>query len=206
MKTLCTTIAFLSVLGFTMLVSSALFDMFYLHSYKEVSLPIPSVQHSNFVDNASIDCLAKNIYFESRGESDRGKLLVGMVVMERLQSPHFSHTVCGVVYAANRDSHGRIKRYQCSFSWVCDGNRHTINLHNIIDRREWVKSYAIARGIVNGNLKSKIDMTGVTHYHASYVKPSWSRNKNYKLVAHVGDHLFYRWKKAMLPKITIASR
>jgi spore germination cell wall hydrolase CwlJ-like protein len=68
-------------------------------------------------------------------------------------------------------------------------------------QKEWAESYAIAKRVMESKVKLKIDMTGVTHYHADRVNPYWAKDhKDYKLVARIGNHLFYRWKKATLPK------
>ena len=36
---------------------------------------------------------------------------------------------------------------------------------------------------------------GATHYHATYVNPSWNRMKNMDLVGRIGKHIFYRWNR-----------
>ena len=44
-----------------------------------------------------VDCLAKVIYNEAKGEDLKGQLLVAKVVMNRVEHPSFPDTVCGVV-------------------------------------------------------------------------------------------------------------
>ena len=34
---------------------------------------------------------------------------------------------------------------------------------------------------------------GATHYHATYVNPSWSRHTDMTEVGRIGAHVFYRW-------------
>ena len=43
-------------------------------------------------------CLATNIYFESRNQPQVGRVAVGQVTMNRVNSPKFPNTVCEVVY------------------------------------------------------------------------------------------------------------
>jgi spore germination cell wall hydrolase CwlJ-like protein len=43
------------------------------------------------------DCLVRAMYFESNRSSRDGLMAVGTVVMNRVASPHFPNTVCGVV-------------------------------------------------------------------------------------------------------------
>lgn len=208
MKTLCSLIAFISVATLCMLIAGGFFELFYLRPHVQINLPIPAQTSTAYdpLDHVQLDCLAHNIFFEARGESAKGKAMVGFVVMERTLSPHFPHTICGVVHQANTDKNGKIIKYKCSFSWYCDGKEHYVDFHNPISEKEWQQSYLIAKLIMLNQLKAPIDMAGVTNYHASYVKPFWSKDhKNFRLVAKIGDHLFYRWRKATYPKIELAS-
>jgi spore germination cell wall hydrolase CwlJ-like protein len=43
------------------------------------------------------ECLVRAMYFESNRSSDEGLLAVGTVVMNRVASPRYPHTICGVV-------------------------------------------------------------------------------------------------------------
>src|ERR1700758_3275653 len=78
-----------------------------------------SVSHHGILDHEQLDCMARNIFFEARGEPARGKAMVGLVVLERVQSPHFPHTICEVVQQAVHDPHGHIIQNKCQFSWYC---------------------------------------------------------------------------------------
>jgi len=49
------------------------------------------------VNQAELDMLAKIIYAEARGESYKGQVAVGAVVMNRLASPSFPDTIKGVI-------------------------------------------------------------------------------------------------------------
>lgn len=169
---------------------------------RHIEVPIPHYQSTEIpaLDMVQLDCMARNIFFEARGESVQGKAMVGLVVLERTKSPHFPQTICGVVTQAEKDTHGLIIKNKCQFSWFCDNEDHTIDFHNEAVAREWKESYIVAEMVMLGKIKENVDMSGVTHYHNGTVKPFWAKNKNYKLVAHIGGHLFYRWKKALLPR------
>jgi spore germination cell wall hydrolase CwlJ-like protein len=56
-----------------------------------------------------VECLAKNIYFESRNQPYEGQLEVALVTMNRVYSSDFPNTVCEVVYQPKQ------------FSWYWDG-------------------------------------------------------------------------------------
>lgn len=66
-------------------------------------------------------CLATAIYFEARGEPVRGQVAVGQVILNRMRSPLFPQTICGVVYQGQMHP-------GCQFSFTCDG--HTDNPRN----------------------------------------------------------------------------
>jgi spore germination cell wall hydrolase CwlJ-like protein len=126
-------------------------------------------------DQQEIDCLAKNIYFEARGEPDRGKAAVAHVTLNRMESGRYPDTVCGVVYDRNRRG--------CQFSWTCD--RH-------VDRLRDLKSFYIAKLIASDiYINRPRDFTqGSMFYHANYVRPYWASSFTKTLV--IGSHIFYR--------------
>lgn len=211
MKTLCSFMAWLCTAGFCMLVAAAIFDMAFMHQRLHIELPLPKLHenHQNVqaFDMLDRDCMARNIFFEARGESAKGKSMVGFVVLERTKSPHFPSSICGVVNQANTDAQGKIIKFQCAFSWVCDGKNHSEDFSDPRLKKEWEESQAVAELVLSGKLKPPVDMRGVTHYYASRIKFPWPQDrKNFKLVATVGNHLFFRWSKAQLPKLDLASR
>ena len=62
----------------------------------------------------AITCLARTIYWETRGEDAASMEAVANVVMNRLGQEGFPNTICGVV----REGH---EQGACQFSWWCDG-------------------------------------------------------------------------------------
>ena len=63
-------------------------------------------------------CLALNIHFEARGESDQGKIAVAVVTLNRVKSKRFPSTICGVVKQKNQ------------FSWYeSDKSYKHVNIH-----------------------------------------------------------------------------
>ena len=63
-------------------------------------------------------CLATAIYFEARGEPVQGQIAVGQVILNRVRSPNFPETICGVVYQGQMSP-------GCQFSFTCDGKTDT---------------------------------------------------------------------------------
>ena len=125
-------------------------------------------------------CLALNVYYESRGEPLEGQYAVAEVTMNRVADPRYPDTVCEAVYQKKWDY--LRKRYVGAFSW-------TELDHNARPRGEaWERALSVAELTYAGSRTSVLD--GAVHYHASHIRPSWSRGK--KPVARIGRHLFYK--------------
>jgi spore germination cell wall hydrolase CwlJ-like protein len=175
------------------------------HQQKVYTYSVPVVIPEVTVKQIKIDvdemhCLAKNIYFEARGESIEGKIAVANVTMNRVDSRIYPNSLCKVVYQAKHskwwmESKGKLVpiRNQCQFSWYCDGKSDRLYLTTssgtvIKDNMNaWLDSIHVAEEAIRGNLD---DITqGSTHYHADYVKPHWSMH--YTPVTKIGAHIFY---------------
>src|SRR5271166_6172980 len=125
-------------------------------------------------------CMATAIYFEARDEPVRGQIAVAQVVMNRIRSPFYPKTICGVVYQGERNRHG------CQFSFTCTGRRLVVN-----EPEEWATAVKLAKQVIAAEVW--IDEVGyATHYHATYVHPSWRRELD--KVAQIGGHIFYKMK------------
>ena len=137
--------------------------------------------------DTDLDCLAQNIYFESRSESQADQIAVGQVVLNRVKSPKYPNTVCDVVRQGptyNWTENFPVK-HKCQFSWYCDGKSD-----NIRDISAWRLAKSIA-----GVLLAMPDMVpnvveDATHYHAHYVKPHWA--SKLEKVTRIDGHIFYR--------------
>ncbi len=123
-------------------------------------------------------CLAEAVYYEARSEVTEGQLAVAEVIMNRVADERYPSSICGVVYQGSSRSTG------CQFTFTCDGSR---NLIPYGDR--WIKAQSVAAQVV---LQFHELRTGnATHYHASYVEPSWS--KRLVQTNAIGEHIFYRY-------------
>lgn len=128
--------------------------------------------------NKEMHCMATAIYFEARGEPARGQMAVAQVVMNRVRTPFYPKTICGVVYQ------GSFNRTGCQFSFTCDGvaDRAT-------NKEQWANSMTVAQQVIAR--KVWVDEVGyATHYHATYVNPKWK--SLVKRVAQIGVHIFYK--------------
>lgn len=128
-------------------------------------------------------CLAEALYFEARGEKVKGQFAVAEVILNRVKSERFPESTCGVI------NQGTGKKYQCQFTYTCDGHKETIK-----EPRAFERVSKVARVALDG-AAPKITK-GATHYHTTAVNPNWS--KVYTKTAAIGTHIFYRhtWRTA----------
>lgn len=141
-------------------------------------------------EEQAIECLARNIYFESANESLAGQISVGLVVLNRVNDARFPSEICDVIYQGRFGTNTRAKKlHACQFSWTCDGKSD-----NPRSETKMQEAKKVAQ-LVYQMHKSGYDITdGATHYHATYVSPSWNRDTNMKRVGKVDTHIFYRWE------------
>ena len=138
-------------------------------------------------------CLALNTYQEAKNQSLVGQVATAQVVMNRVEDNRFPSTVCEVVKEGptrpsweDPEKEYPIK-HRCQFSWYCDGKDDTPK-----NEKAWKKAQDVAFLVLYN--KIQLDVTeGATHYHATYVKPSWARTK--KRTTRIEKHIFYRWEK-----------
>jgi len=156
-------------------------------------IAVPQSQLPNIPDR-SAECLALNMYHESRGQGIAGELAVTAVVLNRVNDKRYPNTICEVVEqgptrASWQDPKVRYPiKNRCQFSWYCDGKSDTPGNKKIYNRM-----YNLADAIL-GNEISFLDITGgATHYHADYVLPAWAKTKT--KTVEIQDHIFYRWEK-----------
>ncbi|MDF1854814.1 cell wall hydrolase [Pseudooceanicola sp.] len=122
-------------------------------------------------------CLAEALYFEARGETVEGQFAVAEVILNRVDSPLFPNSVCGVIHQ------GTGKLYACQFTYTCDGHAEVIN-----EPRAYQRVGKVAAVMLSGAPRALTD--GATYYHAKQVSPSWARR--FARTASIGVHYFYR--------------
>jgi len=148
----------------------------------EISEPKLIRYDPSFVDTAPTasgdaqwQCLTNALYHEARGETIKGQFAVAEVILNRVDSPAYPRSVCGVV---NQGGGGG-----CQFSFTCDGKSDRVN-----EKAAWTRAGKIARLMLDGAPRALTQ--GATHFHTVGVRPSWSRS--FARTAAIGAHLFYR--------------
>jgi len=165
-----------------------------------------------FLSDRDVECLARNIFYESGAEPTEGKIAVGLVTVNRAQDPRFGRSVCEVVKA--RTVIAKVQTVQqtemvrvgyfgrpepvtktaevvqqvtvCQFSWTCGG---LVRKPKADDER-WVESRAIAEGIARGDYNEyRAKYGSALYFHATAIRPLWAKTK--RIVARTGHHIFY---------------
>jgi spore germination cell wall hydrolase CwlJ-like protein len=134
-------------------------------------------------------CLATAIYFEARGEPTRGQVAVAQVILNRVRSPLFPETICGVVYQGQNQK-------GCQFSFACDGKTDIPR-----NDAQWAQAQDISRQITAGELWLP-EVGYSTFYHANYVSPYWAGSMS--KIDKIGRHIFYK-KRNEQPYVVEAS-
>ena len=145
-------------------------------SYLDGNLKLTSSQRKE------LDCYAKVVWFEARGESKRGKILVANVVRNRTNyGKPFATTVCDVVYQRNQ------------FAWTRDS------------KKKHVKFKTLAKNVSQSEHKAMMDalnvafamvvfdpkpVTKATHFCSIGEKCNF---KNAKFLGKVGNHTFFEY-------------
>jgi len=156
-----------------------------------------------------VQCLAENIYFESRAESYSGKAAVGNVTKNRVLDSRWPSTFCEVITEGPVRESWKTKqtpdpndavfypiKHRCQFSWYCDGEKDVIwankeKTGQTIEgnARAWRESVQIAIMIVTGAFKDNTN--GAVYYYAhNLVYPHWAEEKEY--IGVLGNHTFMK--------------
>lgn len=128
---------------------------------------------------ADLTCLAKNVYYEARGEPLAGQYAVAEVTLNRVASALFPDTVCAVVHEQRWDPVRR--RYVGAFSWT------ELKPMPVPGGLAWARATAVASAVYDNREAPLVD--GALFYHATYIVPHWAKSKT--RVARIGRHLFY---------------
>lgn len=119
------------------------------------------------VSSSDLQCLSEALYFEARGEGQKGQQAVAEVILNRVDHPKFPKSVCGVVNQKGQFTYKRARiREQGAFN----------------------RAQKIAKAALQGAPRNLTK--GATYFHTGGVKPSWSRR--FERTARIGSHSFYR--------------
>jgi hypothetical protein len=126
----------------------------------------------------ALNCLTSAIYYEAANEPDEGQRAVAQVVLNRVRSPLWPDSVCGVVYQGSERTD-----FKCQFTFSCDGS-----MARTPSATAWVRARRVAERALAGDNFAPVGTA--TFYHTLAVQPYWS--SSVQPVAVIGAHIFYR--------------
>ena len=140
------------------------------------------------VDHGKQDllCMATNLYFEARGESQEAQASIAKVVINRTNHKSYPSNVCKVIFQYKQ------------FSWTHQQSwkiiQKALNGHaphkNSLDTQAYHRVNIIASRVLKTGYSAIGD--SVLFYHSKQVKPTWA--KKLKKTAVIGKHVFYASK------------
>lgn len=146
------------------------------HSYLNGTTKLSTSQRKD------IECYAKVVWYEARGESKHGKILVANVVRNRMKfGKPFANTVCDVVYQRNQ------------FAWTRESKKKHAQWKSIM-RTNWkteskqvwdTLNVAISFAVLNAP-----DVTDATHFCTATEKCNFKRVEGR---GQYGGHKFYKY-------------
>lgn len=144
----------------------------------QCSSPVAAIDACDFSSTGKIcqyvqkevDCIAKAVYHEARGESTAGQKAVALVITNRTKHKKFGNNICDTVYQ------------KAAFS----GLKKSMVPH---EKAAWDKALRIASDVYVGKVD---DLTfGSTFYHTPAVNPKWNQYMDVSIT--IGSHIFYVW-------------
>jgi hypothetical protein len=126
----------------------------------------------------AVNCLTSAIYYEAGNEPEEGQRAVAQVILNRVRSPLWPQSVCGVVYEGSERTDTR-----CQFTFSCDGS-----MARASHLQSWSRARRIAEQALSGRVYAPVGLA--TFYHTLAVRPGWAATK--QPVAVIGAHIFYR--------------
>jgi spore germination cell wall hydrolase CwlJ-like protein len=119
--------------------------------------------------------MAKNVYYEAGNQSGDGLLAVMHVTMNRVNDGRFGNSIKEVVTQKT----GNV----CQFSWYCSKSLK-------YDDKKFLEVYEFVKAVLPFLHLVEDATEGALYFHATYVKPYWSKIKQRTI--KIGDHIFYR--------------
>ena len=151
-------------------------------SYKLTQLKTVDAQISPMtaeVRDRQLDCLAKNIYHEAKGEPFEGKVAVAQVTINRSTSGQFPSDICKVVYQKNVV----YDKVLCQFSWYCE----QATVAKPKNTAAYKECQIVARQVLLEEFRLP-SLNKALYFHATHINPGWKKEK----VATIGNHVFYK--------------
>lgn len=136
------------------------------------------------LNEKDVYCLAKNAYYEAKGDSQMSQVAVTHVVLNRMHDGKFPKEACDVVFQKNKNENKQT--IVCQFSWTCDKSL----MSRKVDEKSWSESLTAVQKALKMYYQRGVDVTdGSTYYHANYINPGW---RHLERVTSIGSHIYYK--------------
>lgn len=149
----------------------------------DASMPIAAKATTPDLDSRQVNCLADAMYYEARGESQRGQTAVAYVVVNRTASGKFPPSICGVVHQSVM-ARGHPALHRCQFGWYCDGIRH-----RVVDAKAYAHAQDLARLVMLGVAPNPIGRCLYFHNVAEHTRPV----RRYAFHQRIEHHIFFAY-------------
>ncbi len=132
-----------------------------------------------------ITTLARTIYGEARGESEKGMVACAFVIRNRCWDDRWPNTIKEVCQQP--------QQFSC---WNPDDPNKGLIEVATMDDPAFLQAMTIAFQMINGDLREDIT-NGSTHYMTndlfySLRRPVWANENQMRIVAEIGRHVFLR--------------
>ena len=117
---------------------------------------------------SALTCMAVAIYFEARGESIDGQMMVAETIINRVADERWPDNACDVIAQPRQ------------FSFYEDGRSNRPR-----DMEAYTTAILVAQDALDGNHMH----TGALYYHTLAVRPVWRHDL--EPIGVVGEHIFY---------------
>lgn len=147
-----------------------------------VILPMQTTHAATY--KREVNCMATAIFYEAQGESEKGKIAVGNVILNRMRSGLYPTSACGVIHQKGQ------------FQWV---HNHRLRKNRIYHHTRHKNIHHIASKLYAQHAKGKVrDVTkGALFFTANGVKPAPRAVKGVK----IGRHQFFNLRGFKYKKI-----
>lgn len=135
---------------------------------------------------SSVECLASNIYWESRAEPLKGMQAVAAVTYNRLKHKNYPADMCSVVFQSKQFSW----THRISFDRIQAVLKGDLSKESKQDQEKYLVAWFVANTAQEE--LTKVLPRGTLHFHSVQVLPKWSQAK--VRVAQIGRHVFYKDK------------
>ena len=123
------------------------------------------------IKSAECRILKQALYWEARGEPDKGVIAVAYVILNRAKHPtQWPSTIKGVI------------EQPWQFSYRMEGNYQ----NGFTDKKQHRRMAIIAQKVLDGELRNPIG--DATYYHHKRILPNWAKVK--RKVTQIGNHVF----------------